>query len=149
MVWNNNWNLRGRDSIDELKQVSWNLSEQFTWQIFSQIQAGSRKFMMGDVMGCYFNFKEIAILVDYILEDDEKKILEELENKINEQNIKMIKNMREEFENEEDERKMRENMTMLRNDLGKEVNVYRKTVLKLLDNYNFLVSRKKDSKRLF
>lgn len=104
---------------------------------------------MGDVMGCYFNFKEIAILVDYILEDDEKKILEELENKINEQNIKMIKNMREEFENEEDERKMRENMTMLRNDLGKEVNVYRKTVLKLLDNYNFLVSRKKDSKRLF
>jgi len=138
-----------RPSTEE--QVNWNLSQKISEQIDILLRAGRKNSVLGNVLECFFMFKEIRLLINHHLNPEQLGAVDKLEDNINFATIK-IKKLGiiedDDFEFDGDSSKIhrvKRKLIQLRNDRILLVERYRKSVLRLLDAYGYLMERKTDS----
>ena len=133
------------------EQVSWNLSQRLSDQIDNLIQGCRRASLSGRQLNCFHMAKEIRLLINHHFNKMERKRVDELEVEINEVSIeiKKVGLIEEEDEFEYDygsrESDLKQKLIILNNRRNILVEVYRKTILRLLDEYGYLMERKKDA----
>jgi len=136
------------------EQVSWNLSARISDQINNLLCSGRRCCINGNELQTFFYYKEIRMLINHHLKKEEVKQVNDLEKKINYVTIKLkrIKVIEEdEFEfddNAQREKNIKIKIILLKNRRILLVEKYRKIVLKLLDDYGYLMERKQDSSHM-
>jgi len=113
-------------SINEEDQVAWNLSSILIQQIGILIIRGSTYYTKGNLIKCFFDFQEIKTLIHADLDPNEKKHLDKLEN--------ILFKYRKEIK--------------INNNFNKYLRKYRERILEFLSKYGYLISKKKDSKKI-
>ena len=137
------------------EQVSWNLSQEISNQIASLIGTGRRFSLNGSPMDSYFIFKEIRLLINHHFTKPQRDKLNLLEKLINSAEIK-IKNLvstaddEDEYETGINNNKIRRSkLILLNNKRFLLVERYRRTIMKMLDEYGYLMERKRDATQMF
>ena len=133
------------------EQVSWNLSQRISDQIDNLIQGCRRASLGGRQLSCFHQAKEIRLLINHHFKKDERERVDDLELQINDTSIEIKKAglIEEEDEFEYDygnrEKDLKRNLITLNNKRNLLVELYRKTILRLLDEYGYLMERKKEA----
>jgi len=133
------------------EQVSWNLSQRISDQIDSLLNGCRRASLSGKHLNCFHMAKEIRLLINHHFNKIERKRVDYFEVKINDVSIKIKKFglIEEEDEFEYDygsrEKDLKMNLIILNNKRNILLEKYRKTILRLLDEYGYLMERKKDA----
>ena len=131
------------------EQVSWNLSQKLSDQIDGLLRAGRRNARRGEDLECFFEFKELRLLINHHFSPDQVEQLDNFEEEINKLSIELKKSTieKDDLEYQEDsfERKLKTKLITLKNSRYLTIEKYRKLILKLLDEYGYLMERKQDA----
>lgn len=107
---------------------AWNLSQNLIQQIGALIYSASQSFKSGKLNNSYWDSREIRLLIWHDLNDKEKKDLYSLEQNLG---------------------KMCSGKTITQeSDKNYFLTKYREMIIELLGKYGYLISKKKDSKRI-
>lgn len=129
---------------NEVEQSSWNLSQYIIDSIGHLLQSASLNYRQGRINKCYFDFQEIALLINTDLNEEESKKIEDLNKKIG---------VLLQFLDKEDYGSMtaedKREILLKRNECSSNIRQYRLYIMSLLGKYGYLVQKKQDSSKMF
>jgi len=138
------------------EQVNWNLNQEIANQIAYMLTTARGLFLKGHYIECYFVFYELRLQINHHLRKAEKRIADIYEDKINKIEIQIksanINNSEEdefEYDGSNKQNLLKTKLILLRNERILLIKKYRMYVLKLLDEYGYLMERKKDSTQIY
>jgi len=121
----------GIGSIEQ-EQVSWNLSAILIMSIGEMLSRGNRYYIMGRIQEQFFCFKSIKMQIIQSLTKNERALLSDMETKIWNKKVQSKGNKN----------------TLAYHNFVYFVEGYQNLVMDLLDQYGYLISKKKDSKHI-
>ena len=136
------------------EQVSWNLSQKISEQIDTLLRGGRNDLINGKIMGCFYKFKEIRLLINYHLKPKQLKRVNWFEKEINDDSLRIAKQGNTEEVDEFEyapgrrEKDLKKIIIDLKNRRFLMVEKYRKTIMKYLDDYGYLMERKEDASHM-
>ena len=139
----------GGSSASVTEQVSWNLAQSITMQLANLLQKGSTHFLNGNLVACFYTFKEIKILIFADLKENERERLNDLEEKFYKTSACFqIEYLRTRIA-PEFYKKLKNSDSISRHEANKVIEKYRESIISLLANYGYLIGKKEDTGRMF
>ena len=137
------------NTINVTDQVSWNLAQQIIMQIGNLLQTASSAFLRGSLASCFYHYQEVKILIFADINDKEKKILSELEEKFYSSCGSLNKDAIRVSVRPELFSKLEPYISQHKNTSSFILREYRETIISLLAKYGYHIAKKEDTGRMF
>ena len=129
---------------------AYNLSENDIFLLGTYSKRASMNYLRGEVQETFYFTSEMRMIIDYFLNTDEAKELDELEKKIFKVHslLSKLKYKYNESEEDEEDKLLKKKIIRLREIHLSYVQQYRKVIRKWMAKYDFLFKQKEDHTRI-
>lgn len=140
-------------NAEKVEQSAWNLSQHEIMQIGYLSSRATSLFLSGNLQDCFWNTQQIRHLIHTDLKEQQDKILNDIEKKINkiynsmQIGLKIIANLQDEYEDEDLEqiKFLKLKLSKLKQAHLEQVTKYRLRIREYLGLYGYLISKKQDA----